>query len=103
LNTSELTKFPLKYVPSKWRKRGDVEENVLRFLRGIFKSKTGEVIEGDCSKPINKVLYRLFIQESQAAVLSLNTQHADAITAQYVLTMTANNNPTIINQGFKNL
>jgi hypothetical protein len=37
----------LKCLPSKWRKRGDVEENVLRFLRGIFESKKEEVIEGD--------------------------------------------------------
>jgi hypothetical protein len=51
----------LKCVTSKWRKRGDVEENVLRFLRGLFESKKEEVIGGDCSKLTNKFLHRLLI------------------------------------------
>jgi hypothetical protein len=37
----------LKCASSKCRKREDVEENVLRFLRGIFESKKEELIEGD--------------------------------------------------------
>jgi len=37
----------LKFLPSKWRKRGDVKENRTRFLGGIFESKTEEEIAGD--------------------------------------------------------
>jgi hypothetical protein len=51
----------LKYVPSKWRKRGDIEGNVLRSLRRISESKKEEVIEGDRSKLTNKDLHRLLI------------------------------------------